>query len=161
MKRSLLRLVSDDYCHCMLTLPNAALLNQFIRYVGVGGTAFIVDFGCLFALTEYAGLHYLVAATIAFCVGLTTSYVLCLVWVFDFRRMENRLHEFLVFGAIGIAGLLLNNLLLWLLTDLVGFHYLLSKVFSAAFILFFNFGLRRWMLFSSAVADPHQKESLP
>lgn len=135
-------------------------VQQFIRYVGVGGFSFAVDFTCLYFLTEHLGLHYLISATFAFCAGLFTNYLLCLLWVFDFRRMANRMHEFLVFGAIGIAGLLLNNLLLWLLTDFAGLHYLLSKVFSAAFILFFNFSLRRWMLFSPAASNIPQQETL-
>lgn len=124
------------------------LAEQFMRYVGVGGAAFFVDFACLWALTEHVSLHYLLAATLGFSAGLVTNYLLCLIWVFDYRRMSNRLHEFTVFGSVGIAGLLLNNLLLYVLTDYGGFHYLISKLFAAAGILVFNFSLRRWLLFS-------------
>ena len=125
-------------------------VSQFLSYVGVGGLSFLVDISCLYLLTERLGVYYLVSAAFAFCAGLVVNYLLCLLWVFDFRRMENRVHEFLVFGAIGIAGLLLNTLLLWLLTDVVGHDYLVSKVIAAAIILVFNFSLRRWMLFSPA-----------
>ncbi len=124
------------------------LAGQFMRYVGVGGAAFIVDFACLWTLTEYLGLHYLIAATLAFSVGLVANYLCCLVWVFDFRSMSNRLHEFVVFGTIGIAGLLLNSLLLYGLTEYGGLHYLISKLCAAAVILVFNFSVRRWLLFS-------------
>lgn len=124
------------------------LAGQFMRYIGVGGAAFIVDFACLWALTEHVGLHYLLAATLGFSAGLVTNYLLCLIWVFDYRRMSNRLHEFAVFGTVGIAGLLLNNLLLYVLTDYGGLHYLISKLFAAAVILMFNFSVRRWLLFS-------------
>lgn len=134
---------------------------QFIRYAGVGGLSFVVDFACLYFLTEHVGWYYLLSAAVAFCAGLAANYLLCLLWVFDFRRMENRLHEFLVFGAIGIAGLLLNTLLLWLLTDFAGLHYLLSKVFAAVFILFFNFFLRRWMLFSPSRSGVPSMETTP
>jgi putative flippase GtrA len=135
-------------------LKHTRLVRQFISYVGVGGTAFAVDFGCLFVLTSLAGMHYLVSATLAFLLGLATNYLLCILWVFDYRRMSNRLHEFTVFGAIGIAGLILNNITLYLLTDLVGIHYLVSKAIAAAFILVFNFSLRRWMLFSPTLETP-------
>lgn len=133
-------------------LSHNPVAQQFIRYVGVGGFSFVVDFTCLYLLTETIGWHYLASATLAFCAGLVTNYLLCLLWVFDFRRMRNRLHEFVVFGIIGLAGLLLNNLLLFLLTEEVGLHYLLSKLFAAAFVLLFNFSLRRWMLFSPAAS---------
>lgn len=137
------------------------LAQQFIRYVGVGGFSFLVDFACLYLLTDLAGWHYLLAATAAFVAGLVTNYLLCLRWVFDFRRMHHRLHEFVVFGIIGLAGLLLNNLLLFLLTEEVGLHYLLSKLFAAAFVLLFNFSLRRWMLFSPASSRAAVIETTP
>lgn len=136
------------------------LVQQFIRYASVGGFSFVVDFSCLYLLTEYIGLHYLWSATLAFGAGLATNYLLCLLWVFDFRRMQNHLHEFLAFGAIGMVGLLLNNMLLYMLTDFIGLHYLLSKVFSAAVILLFNFSLRRWMLFSPATVGSPQQETV-
>ena len=137
-----------DLVNRFLHLFHNPVAQQFIRYAGVGGFSFVVDFTCLYLLTETIGWHYLASATLAFCAGLITNYLLCLLWVFDFRRMQNRLHEFTVFGLIGLGGLLLNNLLLYSLTDLIGLYYLLSKVLAAAFILLFNFGLRRWMLFS-------------
>jgi hypothetical protein len=37
-------------------------LIQLFRYTFVGGIAFLVDFGSLYALTEYARVHYLVSA---------------------------------------------------------------------------------------------------
>lgn len=46
------------------------LLDQFSRYVVVGGIAFSADIGVLYILTEYFGWHYLVAATGSFLVGL-------------------------------------------------------------------------------------------
>ncbi len=55
--------------------------------------------------------------------------------------------------------MLLNALLLWLLTDFAGLYYLFSKLFAAAFILFFNFFLRRWMLFSPVARQPIQEIS--
>lgn len=124
-------------------------LHQFVQYALVGGTAFAVDFSTLYLLTEQAGFHYLVSATIAFLLGLVINYLLCIAWVFDVRIMSNRLHEFSVFGLIGIAGLLLNNALLYALTDGLGLHYLMSKVIAAGIILTFNFSLRRRMLFSA------------
>ena len=126
---------------------------QFLRYVCVGGVAFAVDFGTLYALTEIAGLHYLVSATAGFLLGLATNYAMCLVWVFHVRTLQNRVHEFVVCGLVGMAGLILNNLILAGLTELLKFHYLASKMVAAAAILVFNFSLRRTILFSGPAAS--------
>lgn len=125
------------------------ILYQFGQYLLVGGTAFIVDFSTLYLLTEKLGVHYLASATLGFLLGLATNYALCIAWVFDVRVLKgNRIQEFTIFGLIGIAGLGLNTLILWFLTEVVKVHYLASKLVAAALILFFNFSLRRWALFS-------------
>jgi len=145
----------------MKRIVSSLLTRQFIRYLYVGGLSFLVDFACLYYLTEHIGMHYLISATLAFSLGLTTSYLLCLAWVFDFRRMPNRWHEFMVFSAIGLFGLFLNNLLLWLLTEYAGLYYLVSKIIATAAILFFNFSLRRWLLFSPPTNPVATLKTLP
>lgn len=123
-------------------------IRQFSQYVLVGGLAFVVDFTALFMFTENLGLHYLVSASIAFLLGMVNNYLLCIAWIFDYRALSNRAHEFAIFFLVGIAGLVLNNLVMFLLTEFADFHYLLSKAGAAALILIFNFSLRRSLLFS-------------
>lgn len=103
------------------------LLIQFVRYFFVGGFAFIVDFGLLYILTEYAGLHYLLSATLSFIAGLVVNYIISCIWVFNNSKFRNRIVEFLFFAAIGVVGLGFNDLLIWLFTDCIGTHYMFSK----------------------------------
>lgn len=120
---------------------------QFFRYFFVGGTAFIVDFGSLFILTEYFGIYYLISASIAFILGLITNYLLSISWVFNKRTMGSRKLEFGVFTLIGIVGLGLNAVLIWFFTEYLHIYYMSSKIISAAIILFWNFSARKFMLF--------------
>lgn len=129
-------------------MPITPIMRQFAQYVCVGGLAFGVDIAALFLLTEKVGFHYISSASIAFVLGLATNYILCVAVVFDYRALQNRAHEFVIFSLIGVAGLLLNNLLIFLFTEFFGFYYLVSKAGAAVFILFFNFFLRRLLLFS-------------
>lgn len=125
------------------------LLIQFLRYAAVGGAAFVVDFSMLYFLTEHLGVYYIGSATAGFLAGLVVNYLLCVFLIFDFRAINNPTHEFGIFAAIGIAGLVLNNSLIWSLTELAGFHYLASKLVAAVLVLVFNFTLRRQLLFSN------------
>lgn len=122
-------------------------LIQLFRYLFVGGTAFVVDFGSLWALTESGGLHYLVAAAVAFVLGLITNYSLSIRWVFSSRTLGNRWAEFAVFGLIGVVGLGLNELIIWQCTESLGFHYLVSKIVASVIVLFWNFFARKYALF--------------
>ena len=85
--------------------------GQFLRYLFVGGLAFVVDFGCLVALTELAGFHYLNSAVVAFIAGLAANYVLSISWVFKQRSYRNRAVEFAIFALCGVVGLGLNQVL--------------------------------------------------
>lgn len=113
----------------------------------MGGFAFLIDFGTLFVLTEYVKLHYLVSAAIAFSFGLTVNYLLSILWVFSHHTFKNRWLEFLLFMSIGLVGLGLNELFLWILTDLLMIYYLISKVITTIIVYLWNFFARKVLLF--------------
>jgi putative flippase GtrA len=123
-------------------------LIQLFRYTFVGGIAFSIDFGSLFALTEFLNIYYLVSAAIAFLLGLTTNYSLSVLWVFDKRSVRSRWVEYGIFGFIGLIGLGLNELFIWFFTEDVHFHYLISKIISTVVVYFWNFFARKITLFS-------------
>ena len=123
-------------------------LIQLFRYTFVGGFAFIVDFSLLVILTEFCGVHYLISTAIALTIGLSINYCLSVIWVFDKRKLANRSIEFTLFAIIGIVGLGLNELFIWLFTEFAGFHYLISKIISTAIIYLWNFFARKFILFN-------------
>ncbi len=128
-------------------------LIQLFRYTFVGGFAFVVDFGTLFVLTEFAGMHYLASATVAFALGLLTNYAISVVWVFSRSRFSSRWIEFAVFGGIGLVGLGINDGCMWTLTELAGAHYMLSKVGSTTIVYLWNFFARKYLVFSGATDE--------
>ncbi len=121
---------------------------QLLRYTVVGGCAFAFDFSCLFFLTSYCHLYYLVSAAIAFLVGLAVNYILSVAWVFNRRRMDSRLSEFVVFALIGLGGLLLNEVFIWFFTEVLLLFYLVSKAISTVLVYLYNFLVRKFVLFS-------------
>ena len=80
-----------DLFHKLFYGSTDKLLVQFVRYFFVGGFAFVVDFGLLYILTEYAGLHYLLSATLSFIAGLLVNYIISCIWVFSTSKFKNRL----------------------------------------------------------------------
>jgi putative flippase GtrA len=128
-------------------LATDSLAQQFVRYAVVGALAFAADFGTLWGLTEIGGLHFLVSAAVGFCVGLAVNYWLSIRWVFRSRSLASAPAEFGIFAGVGIVGLGLNELVLWVATDWIGLRYLVSKCFAAALVLVWNFLARRHLLF--------------
>ena len=124
-----------------------ATLSQLCRYTLVGAIAFAFDFGALFGFTHFLGVHYLLSAGMAFLIGLCVNYALSTQWVFRRRSIRSKSVEFLLFALIGVAGLGLNELLIWFFTEITGFHYLLSKIVSTVFVYLWNFFARKYSLF--------------
>ncbi len=120
---------------------------QLLRYTFVGGVAFIVDYGLLFCLTEYAGLHYLWSAAIAFIAGLAVNYALSLLLVFTTHRLQKAWLEFAIFALIGVIGLGLNEGIIYLIADKIGAHYMIAKIVSTILVFFWNFFARKLTLF--------------
>ena len=127
--------------------PTGNTVVQFFRYLVVGGAAFIVDFGILYGLTHYGGLYYLTSATLAFLVGLGINYTFSVLWVFSHRVIGNRWVEFGLFALVGVLGLGLNDLSMWLLTSVAGLYYLYSKLITTALVFVWNFAIRKVSLF--------------
>lgn len=133
---------------------SSRLAAEFVRYFFAGLVALGVDFTLYVALTELAGWHYLVSASVAFCAGLGTIYALSILWIFRARRVARKSHEFALFAVIGVLGLGLTNVVLYSLTELLGLDYRVSKLFAAALIFIFNFGCRKYYLFRAGPPDP-------
>jgi putative flippase GtrA len=122
---------------------------QLFRYFFAGGVAFLVDFGALVLLVEVFQVHYLAAAALACALGTVANYSLSILWVFNKRALKSPAAEFAVFALLGLAGIGLKLVLMYALTDLIGFHYLASKILSTAAIFFWNFGSKKTLLFSA------------
>ena len=117
-------------------------LYEIARFVLVGGACFILGYGLLYILTEYGGLYYLLSAGISFTVSVLINYWLCLVCVFRGANAQTRRMKMLFFGS-SIAGLGLNQLLMWMLVDLIGIYYMIAKLIAAAIVMVWNYILKR------------------
>jgi putative flippase GtrA len=133
---------------------------QLFRYTLVGGLAFGVDFSALFFCTEFLGIHYLWSAVVGSVLGFLTNYLLSVLWVFDHRAVQNRLLEAFLYALLGIVGLGINELFLYLGTELAGIHYLASKVVSTGATYLWNFASRKIILFPRS-ASPLETTAYP
>lgn len=109
---------------------------------------FALDFGTLYLLFNILGVNYLLAAGIAFAVGLVFVYFSSNRWVFEKRQMEDKqVLEFTLFAVIGVVGLGLTVLFMWLLVDFVGLYPLIAKLITTGLVLIWNFGARKYLLY--------------
>lgn len=125
-------------------------LHEFVRYFAASLIALVVDAGLLALLVGVADVPYLWSGAIAFLAGLTTVYFLSVRWVFSKRTLTDPRMEAIIFAVIGVVGLGINELVLYGLTGLLGFHLGLAKLASVGLVFFWNFGARKYLLFRGA-----------
>ena len=121
------------------------LIIQLIKFGIVGVVATIVDFGVLMLLKEKLHLDVLLASAVSFLVSVIVNYILSMLFVFESRE-NGKVKEFLVFVALSIGGLFLNEGIMWIGTEIMMLYYLWVKVFACIFVPIYNFITRKIFL---------------
>ena len=96
------------------------LVQQFMKFGVVGVIAFVIDYGLMVALTELAGVNYLISATISFTVSVVFNYLASMRYVFTHKQGLSRRREFVIFVVLSVIGLGVNDLLMWLGSSVLG-----------------------------------------
>ena len=125
-----------------------ALAHEGARYFGASAAALAVDLGTYSGLIRLAGVHYLAAAPVGFALGLAVIYTLSVRWVFRHRRLKDARAEFALFALIGLAGLAINEGVIYAGVEWLGLVYEPAKLVSAGVVFCFNFGARKLLLFT-------------
>jgi len=121
-------------------------LRELGLYGLASAAALAVDWGLLLVL-HGAGLNYLVATAIGFSAGIAVTYGLSVSVVFRHRPIADRKREFAGFLGVGLAGLVLTQLLMAFWVERLAMAPGLAKIPTAGLVFIFNFTVRRALLF--------------
>ena len=121
------------------------LIIQLIKFGVVGVVATLIDLAVLMILKEYMKIDVLVASAAAFLVSVIANYILSMLFVFQGGK-NSKSKEFLLFVVLSIGGLLLNQLIMWIGTEIMTAYYLWAKVFALVFVPIYNFVTRKIFL---------------
>lgn len=122
------------------------LIEQVMKFGVVGVIAFVIDYGLMVVLTELFGVNYLISATVSFVVSVTFNYFASMRYVFTHKEGMSRRREFVIFVVLSVIGLVINDVLMWLGTGLLGISYLITKIFATAVVMVWNFVTRKKFL---------------
>lgn len=131
------------------------LFKEFIRYVIVGGISFLADTGTLtlfeeFIFTQKEGAGLFISTAAGFIVGLIVNYILSLIFVFkssENERSGKDVKSFIVFTIVGIIGLGLTEIGMYVGVTLLSLHYIFTKIIVAAIVLVWNYAGRKILIF--------------
>ncbi|MBS6942685.1 MAG: GtrA family protein [Clostridiales bacterium] len=122
------------------------LIQQIAKFGVVGILATLLDYGLLFALTEWAGLYYLLSSMLSFSISTIFNYVASVRWVFVVNQKYSKTRNFVLFVILSIIGLGLNALAMWLGVEFLHWHYMIVKIGATALVMVWNFITRKKVL---------------
>lgn len=119
--------------------------NAIVESIRIGFNSLM-----LFLMTEYIlGEKFLEINTfVASMLSGILNYILSTIWVFHKKQKKGNILRFIVFTIIGAIGLALNIGITSLLTKVCGIHYLVSNLIAQAIVFFFNFFMRKKIVYT-------------
>ena len=127
-------------------LTRSAVFPQLLRYGAASAVALAADYATLYLLASVIGLPPLLANSVSFTVGVVITYFASRMWVFSERRLTDPRAEFVVFVLVGLAGLAVNDGVVWAGTTL-GWNLYVAKALAAAVSFVWNFFLRKYLIY--------------
>jgi putative flippase GtrA len=123
------------------------LFWKFLKFCIVGFSGMIVDFGITWLLKEKVKINKYIANSAGFIFAATSNYLLNRFWTFHSDHTQVA-REYFIFVLISIAGLGINNIVVYLLTEKVKLNFYLSKLFATAVVTLWNFSMNYLITFS-------------
>lgn len=114
------------------------LAIKFLKFGLVGFSGLIIDFGTTYLAKEKLRWNKYIANSLGFTLASVNNFILNRIWTFESLDPEVG-WQFSKFMLVAVIGLLLNNLIVYLLTDRVKFNFYLSKLFAIVTVFLWNF----------------------
>lgn len=122
--------------------------KSFFKFLIVGGTAFVIDYGSFYTLYFILGITLYIANSISFGLGLITSFLLNRLWTFSNRNFTKKAHhQFGFFSALALVNLFLSNVFIGLLNH-IGISPRFGKIITIAVIAIWNYHLYKKLIFT-------------
>jgi putative flippase GtrA len=121
--------------------------HPILKWILSGGVAFVVDFSTLLLLVEIFNIYYLYATCIAFLLSATTNFLISRYLIFN-ATTNTVANSYVKFISISLLGLTVIASLMYILVDLVGLHYLLSRLLIASTVGVSSFYIHKLFTFN-------------
>ncbi|MBP5708833.1 MAG: GtrA family protein, partial [Bacteroidales bacterium] len=105
------------------------VIIKFIKFCIIGTSGMVIDFGVTWLLKEKANFNKYVESSIGFFLAATSNYIWNRLWTFQSAN-NNITVEYLSFFGVAIFGLLLTNLIIFLLHGKWDKNFYWSKFFA-------------------------------
>ncbi len=123
------------------------LLIKFIRFCLVGLSGVVIDFGTTWFLKEKIRINKYIANSTGFILAASSNYFLNRIWTFHSHNKQIAT-EFSSFILISLAGLAINNFVIFILHGKLKMNFYLAKLIAILIVTCWNFIMNYLITFS-------------
>lgn len=116
------------------------LFYKIIKFGVVGFSGLIIDFGITYLCKEQLRMNKYVANTLGFCCAASSNFILNRIWTFH-SSDPSVYYQYFMFVGIAVIGLLVNNLIIFYLTERKKFNFYASKAIAIVVVMLWNFSV--------------------
>ncbi|MDQ4138978.1 MAG: GtrA family protein [Bacteroidota bacterium] len=124
-----------------------ALFIKFLKFGLVGFSGLVLDFSFTYLAKEKLRWNKYLANSLGFTIACCSNYFLNRIWTFRSAAPGVAL-QFSKFVLISLVGLILNNLIVFLLSDKAHFNFYVAKFCAIILVIFWNFSVNYLYTFS-------------
>ncbi|MDR1339779.1 MAG: GtrA family protein [Prevotellaceae bacterium] len=113
---------------------------KFLKFCAVGFSGMLIDFGITWLIKEKLKFNKYIANSCGFILAASSNYMLNRIWTFESHRPQI-VTEYFSFIGVSVVGLILNNLIVFILSDRLKWNFYVSKVVAIGVVILWNFGM--------------------
>lgn len=116
------------------------LILKLLKFVLVGFSGMLIDYGVTCLLKEKAKLNQYLANSAGFILAASSNYIWNRLWTFT-SQSEQITREYFSFILISVVGLGINNLVILLLNGRLKLNFYLAKLIAIVVVTAWNFSM--------------------
>jgi putative flippase GtrA len=125
---------------------------QIIKFILVGLLCALIEYFSFYVFIKQLYINYLIANILSIVIAVSINYYLSALFVFDPSK-RSRIQEFFYFAFFSFLALVLNQLILFVLVELIILDVQIGKALAIGSVALFNYLTKKYIVFK-----PVQKE---
>src|SRR6476646_10327723 len=119
-------------------IETEAFFYKFLKFGAVGLSGMVVDFGITFLFKEKFKFNKYFSNSCGFLAAASSNFILNRLWTFHSADPAVAF-QYMKFLSLSIVGVLLSNLIIYVLHGRFTFNFYFAKLISIGIVLFWNF----------------------
>ena len=132
----------------MVEFIRGILKQQIFKFIIVGGFCASLEFITFNIFISFFKIDYLIANVLSILIAVSINYLLSRAFVFEKSRYSKR-DEFLSFVLFSVLAILLNQMILWVLFEVIKLDIRLCKALAIVIVAFFNYLTKKYIVFKA------------